>query len=56
MNISLDNFNDTINPMSKCGADTETITHYLLCCRLYSVQRAELLNDLSVTISSFVWF
>ena len=30
--------------------------YYLLCCWLYSVQRAELLNDLSVTISSFVWF
>ena len=38
------NFNDTINPMCNCSATTETIIHYLLCCRLYSVQRVELLN------------
>ena len=30
--------------MCHCGAATETTTNYLLRCRLYSVQRAELLN------------
>ena len=30
--------------MCNCGAATETTIHYLLCCRLYSVQGAELLN------------
>ena len=37
-------FNDTINPMCNSSAATETTTHYPLRCRLYSVQRAELLN------------
>ena len=39
------NFNDTTNPMCNCGAATERTIHYLLRCRLYSVQRAELLNN-----------
>ena len=43
MNLSLDNFNGTINPMCNCGAAIETTVHYLLRCRLYSVQRVELL-------------
>ena len=30
--------------MCNFGAATETTIHYLLPCRLYSVQRAELLN------------
>ena len=30
--------------MCNCGAATETTTHYLLRCQLYSVQRVELLN------------
>ena len=30
--------------MCNCGAATETNIHHLLRCRLYSVQRAELLN------------
>ena len=38
------NCNDTINLMCNCGAATETTIHYLLRCRLYSVQRAWLLN------------
>ena len=38
------NFNDTTNPMCSCGAATERTIHYLLRCRLYSVQRVELLN------------
>ena len=39
------NFNDTINPMCNCGAAAETTVRCLLRCRLYSVQRAEHLND-----------
>ena len=39
-----DNFNDTISPMCNCGTATETTIHYLLRCRLYSVQRADLLD------------
>ena len=38
------NFNDTIKPMCNCGATTETTIHYLLRCRLYLVQRAELFD------------
>ena len=37
------NFNGTINPMCNCCAAIETTVHYLLRCRLYSVQRVELL-------------
>ena len=40
------NFNDIINPMWKCSAATEATIHSLLCCRLYSVQRAELLDGI----------
>ena len=39
------NFINTINPMCICGAATEITFHYLLCCGLYSVQRAELLDS-----------
>ena len=38
------NFKDTINPMCNCGAAAETTIHYILRCRLYSVERAELLD------------
>ena len=38
------NFNDTINPMCNCDAATETTIHYLSRYRLYSIQRAEVLN------------
>ena len=38
------NFNDMINPMCNCIAAIETTIHYLLRCRLYSVQRVELLD------------
>ena len=37
-------FNDTINPMRNCGADIKTTIHYLLPCRLYLVQRVDVLN------------
>ena len=38
------NFNDTINPICNCGAATETTIDYILRRRLYSFQRAELLD------------
>ena len=38
------NVNDTISPICSCGAATETTILYLLPCRLYSVQRPELLD------------
>ena len=40
------NFNDTINSMCNCSAATETTIHSLLCYRLHSAQRAELLDGL----------
>ena len=40
------NFNNTINPMCNCGADTERTIHYLLRSQLYSVQPVELFNDI----------
>ena len=33
------NFIDRINLMYNCGANTEATIHYLLCCRIYSVQK-----------------
>ena len=41
---SIKKFNDTINPMRSCGAATQTTIHYLFHCRVYSIQRVELLN------------
>ena len=38
------NFNDMINTMCNCAAATETAIHYLLRCRPYSVQRADLIG------------
>ena len=32
--------------MCNCGATTETTIHYLLCYRLYSVPRVELLDGI----------
>ena len=39
-------FADTINPMCACGADVETMEHFLLRCRFYSNQRLELFDNL----------
>ena len=41
------NFKDTVDPMCKCGLETETTLHFLLWCRLYSTIRTELLVDIS---------
>ena len=39
-------FNNTVDPMCKCGLETETTLHFLLRCRLYSTIRTELLDDI----------
>ena len=39
-------FKDTVDPMCKCGLETEKTLHFLLCCRLYSTIRTELLDDI----------
>ena len=45
-------FKDTVDPMCKCGVETETILHFLLGCRLYSNIRKELLDDIYTVDSS----
>ena len=40
------NFRDTINPLCCCNTETETISHYLLRCHLFSEQRTKLLENL----------
>ena len=37
-------FADMINPMCECGADVETMEHFLLHCHFYSTQRLELFH------------
>ena len=39
-------FKDTVDPMCKCGVETETTLHFLLRCSLYSNIRTELLDDI----------
>ena len=57
MNINLDmasaGFRDTVDPMCKCGLETETTLHCLLGFRLYSIIRTEPLDDIS-TVDSFL--
>ena len=38
--------------MCKCVTETETTLHFLLCCRLYSNIRTELLDDIYTADSS----
>ena len=45
-------FKDIVDPMCKWGLETETTFHFLLCCRLYSAIRAELMGDISAANSS----
>ena len=45
-------FKDTIDPMCKCGVETETTLHFLLRCRLYSNIGTELLDDIYTVDSS----
>ena len=40
------NIKDTINPMCSCCFEPETTDHYLLCCKLYTDLRLDLLNDI----------
>ena len=46
------NFNDTVNPMCRCGREPETKLHYLLPCYLYSTKRQELLNNVCILNTS----
>ena len=39
-------FNNTVDPMCKCGLETKTTLHFLLRCRLYSTIKTELLDDI----------
>ena len=39
-------FKDIVDPMCKCGLETETTLHLLLRCRLYSTIRTKLLGDI----------
>ena len=39
-------FKDTVDPICKCGVETETTLHFLLRCSLYSNIRTELLDDI----------
>ena len=41
------NFQDTVNPLCLCNTETETISHYLLRCSLFSERRTKLLESLS---------
>ena len=41
------NFRDTVNPICFCNAETETTSHYLLRCPLFSEQKTKLLESLS---------
>ena len=40
-------FRDTVDPMCKWGLEIETIRLFLLCCRMYSAIRTELLDNTS---------
>ena len=39
-------FKDTVDPMCKCGVETEKTLHFLLCCSLYSNNTTELLDNI----------
>ena len=40
------NFRDRVNPLRCCNTETETTSHYLLRCHLFSEQRTKLLENL----------
>ena len=40
----LHNFQDTVNPLCLCNTETETASHYLLRCPLFSEKRTKLRN------------
>ena len=44
-------FRDTVDPMCKCGLETEAF-HFLLRFRLYSTIKTELLDDIYTIASS----
>ena len=42
------NCHDCINPLSSCGNDTESNSHFFLHCRHFTSLRAELMNNLKM--------
>ena len=46
-----DSFQDTLNPICKCGKDIEITSHYLLHCPDYLQERKTLLNTTSIAPS-----
>ena len=47
-------FKDRVDPICKCGLETEATLHSPLRCRLYSTIRTELLDDIYTVASSFM--
>ena len=46
-------FQDCFNPLCFCSNETETSTHYLLHCSIYTSERMTLLNKSKVLIVAF---
>ena len=47
-------FKNTVDPMCKCGLETETTLHLFLRCRMYSTIKTELLDDIYTAASSIM--
>ena len=45
-------FKLTVDPLCKCGLETETTFHILLRCRLFSIIKTKLLDDIYTVASS----
>ena len=45
-------FRDTVDPKCRCGLETAATLHFLLRCRLYSIIRIELLDQIYAVASS----
>ena len=47
------NFQDCLNPLCPCSLEIEDTAHYLLHCRHFSTQRANLMNSVKSVFQSF---
>ena len=47
------NFLDCLNPLGSCSFEIEDTTHYLLLCRHFSIQRANLMNSIKSVFQNF---
>ena len=47
------NFQDCLNPLCSCSLEIEDTTHYLLHCRHFSTQRANLMNNVKSVFQNF---